>query len=46
LPNEEADEFRTIIYNYLEAKGIQLDPDAPDFSGILASVDKFSKVKD
>jgi hypothetical protein len=44
--DEEADEFRTIIYNYLEAKSIELDPDAPDFSGILARVDKFSKVKD
>jgi hypothetical protein len=43
--DEEAEEFRTIIYNYLEAKGIQLDPDAPDFSGILFSVDKFSELK-
>ena len=44
--DEEAEEFRTIIYSYLEAKNIQLDPDAPDFSGILSSVDKYSKMKD
>lgn len=44
--DEEAEEFRSIIYNYLGEKNIQLDPEAPDFSGILSSVDKYDKVKD
>ena len=44
--DEEAEEFRSIIYNYLEEKNIQLDPDAPNFSGILSSVDKYDKIKD
>jgi hypothetical protein len=39
--DEEAEHFRTKIYNYLEAQNIKLDPDAPDFSGILCSVDKY-----
>ena len=44
--DEEAEEFRTIIYSYLEAKNIQLDPEAQDFSEILSSVDKYSEMKD
>lgn len=44
--DEEAEEFRSIIYSYLEEKNIQLDPDAPNFSGTLSSVDKYDKIKD
>lgn len=44
--HEEAEEFRAIIYSYLKAKNIQLDPDAPDFSGILSSIDTYSRLKD
>jgi len=43
--DEEAEYFRTKIYNYLEAQNIELDPDAPDSSGILCSVDKYDKLK-
>lgn len=44
--DEEAEEFRSKIYKYLETKNAQLDPDAADFSGILSSVDKYTKLKD